>query len=139
MQWGDGEPISCLEIYIAFALETGMMVPVQIRDKVYALRTDSVEADQFKLDLLRQSRVWIKFLQWWLKGIEPPIQMHDVKALRPLGFSIAVKGFKKRPCLPGAIDAMNNLWRYFQQVMGTHKTMCRPWSVHTPSFAVGGA
>ena len=139
VQWGDGEPISCLEIYIAFALETSMMVPVQIRDKVYALRTESVEADQFKLDLSRQSRVWIKFLQWWLKGIESPIQMHDVKALRPLGFSIAVKGFKKRPCLPGAIDAMNNLWRYFQQVMGTHKTMCRPWSVHTPSFAVGGA
>lgn len=138
VQWGDGE-ISCLEIYVAFALDTGMMVPVQIRDKVYALRTDSVEADQFKLDLSRQSRVWIRFLQWWLKGIESPIPMHDVKALRPLGFSIAVKGFKKRPRLSGAIDAMNNLWRYFQQTVGTHKTMCRPWSVHSPACAAGGA
>eukprot|EP00435_Cladocopium_sp_Y103_P041604 s40_g11.t1 len=40
-----------------FALETGMMAPVQVKDKVYALRTESVTADQVKLDLRRQSRV----------------------------------------------------------------------------------
>lgn len=35
--WGEGEPISGLEMYFAFALETGWMVPVRIKEKQYAL------------------------------------------------------------------------------------------------------
>jgi len=139
VHWGDGEPFSCLEMYITFALDTGMMAPVQIKDKVYALRTESVAADQFRLDLSRQSRVWINFLQWWLQGIESPIQLQSMKALRHVGFPIAVKCFLKRPRLVGTKDALATLWRYFQQTVGTHKTLSKPWSVQSPISAAGGA
>ena len=139
VQWGNGEPISALEMYVAFALDTGMMAPVQVKDKVYALRTENVMADQFKLDLSRQSRVWINFLRWWLDKVDSPAQMQNVKALRPLGFTIAVKGFTNRPRLSGSITALSALWRYFQQTVGKHKTLEKPWCVHSGRHAVGGS
>ena len=83
--WGEGQPISGLEMYFAFAMETGFMVPVQIKEKQYALRSESITADQFKLDLSRQSRVWINFLVWWLDGIDSPIQLTNVKAAQTIG------------------------------------------------------
>ena len=122
VQWGDGEPISALEMYITFAMDTGVMAPVQVKDKVYQLRTESVIADQIKLDLSRQPRVWINFLQWWLDRTDAPIRLQSGKALRPLGFTIAVRGFNKRPRLNGSAAALVNLWMYFQQTVGKHKT-----------------
>ena len=80
----------------------------------------------------RGSRVLINFLQWWFEGIDSPIQLESVKALRTLGYSIAVTGFKKRPRLDRAIEATPSLWMYFQQIVGTHKSLCRPWFVSTP-------
>ena len=115
--WGEGEPISGLEMYFAFALESGWMVPVQIKEKQYTLRSESVVADQFKLDLSRQSRVWINFLIWWLEGIDSPIQLVNVKALKQLGYGIVVRGFLKRPQMSQSIAAQHELRKYFQQTI----------------------
>ena len=116
-------------------MKTRMMVPVQVKDKQYVLRTESVVADQFKLDLSRQSRVWLNFLMWWLEGIGNPIQLVEVKALKPLGYPIAVRGFLQRPQVDNAAAAQHELWKYFQQTVGTYKTLTKPWCVRT---AVGG-
>jgi len=132
---GAGQHISGLEMYFAFAMETGFMVPVQIKEKQYALRSESITADQFKLDLSRQSRVWINFLVWWLDGIDSPIQLTNVKALKQLGYCIEVKGFLQRPQLVNSIAAQHELWKYFQQTIGKNKTLSKPWCVRA---AVGG-
>eukprot|EP00435_Cladocopium_sp_Y103_P054469 s515_g17.t1 len=111
LEWGEGEAVSGIEMYIAFALGTKMMVPVQVKDKQYALRSDSVVADQFKLDLSRQSRVWLNFLDWWLQSFDSPLEMYSDKSLRFVGFSIAIKGFRKRPKMPNAVESLMTLWR----------------------------
>eukprot|EP00435_Cladocopium_sp_Y103_P052154 s1235_g16.t1 len=118
VEWGDGQPISALEMYFAFAMETGCMAPVQVKEKQYALRSDSVAADQFKLDLSRQSRVWLNFVSWWLEGVESPLHLTEVKALKHLGYPIVVRGFLQRPRLANSIAAQQELWKYFQQTIG---------------------
>eukprot|EP00435_Cladocopium_sp_Y103_P060200 s1265_g22.t1 len=118
VEWGDGQPISALELYFAFAMETGCMAPVQVKEKQYALRADSVAADQFKLDLSRQSRVWLNFVSWWLDGVESPLHLTEVKALKHLGYPIVVRGFLQRPRLANSIAVQQELWKYFQQTIG---------------------
>ena len=141
LRWGHGRPISGVELYFAFAYATQCLVPVQTSKwkdghAVFELRHRSVEADQFKLDLSRQSRIWLKMLKWWLTAADIPHKMASHRSLREFGHWVSIQGFDIRPVLPDGPLVGRMLWDYFHENGVTVRSLNRPWK--PPRVAAGG-
>jgi hypothetical protein len=75
LQWFDGPPVSAVEIYFDFCIDTRSQVPVRLDGNVWKLREDSIEADVTTQRLGLQNHAWLKFLRWWIEKL----QCHDMQ------------------------------------------------------------
>eukprot|EP00438_Fugacium_kawagutii_P007572 Skav230249 [mRNA] locus=scaffold1266:50096:54652:- [translate_table: standard] len=136
--WTNDGIISSLELYIDFAISSGSMVPVWLKQNKWALREDNIVADESSLALNLQSRTWVRVLQWMLPKIEFPINvLPKGRGLHHVGYTIPVYSFAGRPKLHIGTQASHVLWNYFHRAGSTVRDMKACW--HPSASAPSGA
>eukprot|EP00438_Fugacium_kawagutii_P019103 Skav234731 [mRNA] locus=scaffold634:795339:796835:+ [translate_table: standard] len=128
LQWGQGDHMSCLELYFAWAMSCRMLAPVWVSQSKYVSREDSMEADVSGLQLCAQSTTWIRMVKWWLQAIGQPVELVKGDGLRQYGYSIPVIGLPIRPKLQNQHAIGVALWEYFHQNGRTCRNFNRAWT-----------
>ena len=105
------EDISCLELFIDFAISFGTVAPVNVNQcsgpghrAIYALPDENFSVQVASATLAQQSRVWIRFFKWVLAvqgetKVFPASFVKHGKHLDPLGYSLWLPGVDRRPLL----------------------------------------
>jgi len=111
-------PISALELYINFALDTGTMVPVQPTGKgsKFVLRDLDVQADLCDANLALQNKTWIRGLKHvheFFPHALVPSWLNRENTLNCFGYTIKVISLSFRPKLKNGAHACKLLWDYF--------------------------
>ena len=111
-------PISALELYINFALDTGTMVPVQPTGKgsKFVLRDLDVQADLCDANLALQNKTWIRGLKHvheFFPHALVPSWLNRENTLNCFGNTIKVISLSFRPKLKNGAHACKLLWDYF--------------------------
>ena len=144
LRWVPGSvPISALELYINYCIETKGMVPHQIRGKgsPFLLRDQHIEADLCKAVLSLQNKTWIRairFLRDHFAECFLPGWIDRYNSLGVFGYTIKVITMGCRPILPQGIEAGRILWSYFHTDNGVIRDLKREWKVHTCCISAAG-
>ena len=137
-------PISALELYINFALDTGTMVPVQPTGKgsKFLLRDLDVQADLCDAKLALQNKTWIRGLKHvheFFPHALVPSWLNRENTLNCFGYTIKVISLSFRPKLKNGAHACKLLWDYFHTNTGVQRDLKRPWRCHRKrNISAGG-
>ena len=137
-------PISALELYINFALDTGTMVPVQPTGKgsKFLLRDLDAQADLCDAKLALQNKTWIRGLKHvheFFPHALVPSWLNRENTLNCFGYTIKVISLSFRPKLKNGAHACKLLWDYFHTNTGVQRDLKRPWRCHRKrNTSVGG-
>ncbi len=147
--WGSLEwvhasaPISALELYINFALDTGTMVPIQPTGKgsKFVLRDLDVQADLCDATLALQNKTWIrglKHIHEFFPFALVPSWLNRENTLNCFGYTIKVISLSFRPKLKNGLHACKILWDYFHTNTGVQRDLKRPWRCHRQRITSAG-
>ena len=140
LKWSvhDEQYVSCLELYIDFALFTRSYSPVRLRGKgvhsrtriKYKVRDVDVALDHAEHSLASQHGVWVKFIRWVFKQgrtVFPGALVTGKKTLHSVGYSIPCVSLDVRPQLTCGHAAGLELWKYFHHSGGAVRSLQRVW------------
>ena len=140
LKWSvhDEQYVSCLELYIDFALFTRSYSPVRLRGKgvhsrtriKYKVRDVDVALDHAEHSLASQHGVWVKFIRWVFKQgrtVFPGALVTGKKTLHSVGYSIPCVSLDVRPQLTCGHAGGLELWKYFHHSGGAVRSLQRVW------------
>ena len=128
LQWFVGPPVSVVEIYFDFCIDTQSQVPVRMPGNIWKLREDSVEADVTSQRLGLQNHAWLKFLRWWCGKLQcPELQICRCNSLFTYGPTVTSWGFNLRPKLVQGEKVSMEVWKYLHSGGKTRRNFKSPW------------
>ena len=140
LKWlvNDEQYVSCLELYIDFALFIRTYSPARFRSKgvhsrakiKYKMRDTDIALDYAEHSLALQHGVWVQFIRWIFKQertVFPGALVSRKKTLHSVGYSIPCVSLDVRPELTCGHAAGLELWKYFHHSGGAVRSLQRVW------------
>jgi len=126
---GDNRYTSLLELYVDCYLTVMQPVPVQLVPKsqrtwggqmCYALRSNSLQADNASHELATQSRTWTRIIRWIFAHVETlrSQEIHTVHSLKRFRYRLQHASIPGRPHLVHNMKAAVLLFNYFNTSRG---------------------
>ena len=129
-QSNESRPISLLELYFDYVLETQTLAPVKVSAQgKYYLRDQDTAADLTQNKLSQQHNIWVRSVKWMSQNI-PQMASHSYckeRCLAIYGYGQLHDSIKPRPKLNHGEAVYKLLQAYFVQGEGTRNNMAAPF------------
>ena len=147
-------PVSFLELYFDFCLDSGTVAPILMRPSTGVLKKDApffalpdqdIKADANQVPLVVQSRTWARMIKWLLhQWSDCPLTIHNrVKSVSACGYCMPAISLGGGPKFLTGVRPKQSLWTYFHPNGFAKQNMARMWRPSCPVnhqvFAQAGA